>query len=325
MSLFISPLVGLSNQYLGTRPSLVIGSFLVFLSMLGASFATQVWQLFLSQGVCFGFGLGFLYLTSSPILGQWFSKKRSLSLGIASSGAGFGGLAYNLGAGAGVESLGVPWTYRTLAFTTLVVNLVCSLLLKDRNSIVKPTQRAFSIRELGHISILLLIAWGTFTELGYIVLLYSLPNYAQSIGLSAQQGSIVGAVLNLGLAFGRPLVGWLSDTFGRIDIATSKHSANTISKGKGLTNDTVMTALCGVFVLAIWVPAQSYAVLIIFALLSGAVCGTFWGTAVSVTAEVVGVKRLPASFTMVVFPLVLPTVFAEPIALRRCLAVVRCA
>jgi predicted MFS family arabinose efflux permease len=77
-----------------------------------------------------------------------------------------------------------------------------------------------------------------------------------------------------------------------------------------------MTALCGVFVLAIWVPAQSYAVLIIFALLSGAVCGTFWGTAVSVTAEIVGVKRLPASFTMVVFPLVLPTVFAEPIALR---------
>jgi MFS family permease len=235
MSLFISPVVGLSNQYLGSRLSLVIGSFLVFLSMLGASFATQIWQLFLSQGVCFGFGLGFLYLTSSPILGQWFSKNRSLSLGIASSGAGFGGLAYNLGAGAGVESLGVPWTYRTLALTTLVVNLICSLLLKDRNSIVKPTQRAFNIRELGHISILLLIAWGTFTELGYIVLLYSLPNYAQSIGLSAQQGSIVGAVLNLGLAFGRPLVGWLSDTFGRIDVATSMHPVSSTYGGILLT------------------------------------------------------------------------------------------
>lgn len=34
--------------------------------------------------------------------------------------------------------------------------------------------------------------------LGYIVLLFSLPNYARSIGLSAHQGSVIGAVLNLG-------------------------------------------------------------------------------------------------------------------------------
>ena len=67
--------------------------------MLGASFATEIWQLFLSQGVCFGWGLGFLYITASPALGQWFSTKRSLAVGIASSGAGFGGLAYNLAAG----------------------------------------------------------------------------------------------------------------------------------------------------------------------------------------------------------------------------------
>jgi MFS family permease len=266
--------------------------------MLGASFASQVWHLFISQGVCFGFGLGFLHITAAPILGQWFLKKRSLAVGIASSGAGFGGLAYNLVAGAGIELLGVQWTYRLLALCTLIINLVCSILLRDRNSIVKPQQRAFNLREFSDISVVLLIAWGTFTELGYIVLLYSLPNYAQSIGLTAHQGSVVGAVLNLGLALGRPVVGFLSDTFGRIDVATA------------------MTGLCGIFCLAIWVPAQSYAVLLLFALLSGTVTGTFWGTVVPVTAEVVGLQRLPAAFGMICLPLVFPTVFAEPIALQ---------
>lgn len=43
-----------------------------------------------------------------------------------------------------------------------------------------------------------MLGWGFFSMLGYIVLLFSLPNYARSIGLSAQQGSVIGALLNLG-------------------------------------------------------------------------------------------------------------------------------
>ena len=203
-----------------------------------------------------------------------------------------------------------------MALTTGVVNLICSILLKDRNRIVKPQFRAFSLREFGHISVLLVIFWGWFTELGYIVLLYSLPNYARSIGLSASQGSIVGAVLNVGLAFGRPIVGFLSDSFGRIDVATSMPVHKQILCKLWLTKKIVMTGLCGILCLALWVPAKNYAVLLVFALLSGSATGTFWGTVVPVTAEVVGLQRLPSAFAMIVLPLMIPTIFAEPIALQ---------
>lgn len=297
-SLLVAPFVSWSNEKLGTRISLLIGTALVSVSMLTSSYATQVWQLFLSQGACFGYGMGFLYITASAVLPQWFTKRRSLAVGIASSGAGFGGLAYNLGAGAGLESIGWRWTYIVLAISTVVVNLACALLLKDRNQIIRPKQRLFDVRELWHISTFLIISWGWLTELGYIVLLYSLPNYATSIGLTARQGSIVGAVLNLGLAFGRPIVGYCSDRVGRINVATA------------------MTALCGIFCLAIWVPANSYAVLLVFALFSGTVTGTFWGTVIPVTAEVVGIQRLPVVFGMICMPLCLPTTFAESIALQ---------
>jgi MFS family permease len=136
------------------------------------------------------------------------------------------------------------------------------------------------------------------TELGFIVLLYSLPNYAAAIGLTAKQGAVAGAMLNLGLGFGRPLVGYMSDRFGRINMAT------------------FTTALCGVLCLAIWVPANSYGVLLVFAFSAGTVMGTFWGTVVPVTAEVTSLQRLPSTFGMICLPLVLPTTFAEAMALE---------
>lgn len=297
-ALLVSPIVSMSNRKVGTRPTLLIGTILVFVSLLGASFATEIWHLFLSQGLCFGYGMGFLYITATAILPKWFSSRRSLVLGIASSGAGIGGLAYNLGAGAGVQTIGLPWTYRILAFCSLAVNLISSILLKDRKTINREKEKAFDFRDYGRVQVLLVVTWGFLTELGYIVLLYSLPNYATSVGLSASQGSVIGAMLNLGLGIGRPLIGYYSDVLGRINMAS------------------IMTAICGIFCLAIWVPAETFPVLVVFALLSGSVMGTFWTCFAPVTAEVVGMQRMPSTLSMICFSLVLPTTFAEPIALQ---------
>lgn len=152
--------------------------------------------------------------------------------------------------------------------------------------------------------------------LGYIVLLFSLPNYANSIGLTAHQGSIVGAILNLGQGLGRPPVGYFSDSFGRINMAA------------------FMTFLSGLFSLVIWVNAKSFGasrivlplplnsanqqrqVLIFYALIGGTVAGTFWPTAGPVTAEVTGLSQLPAALSITWVNLVLPTTFSEPIALE---------
>lgn len=101
-----------------------------------------------------------IYITASAILPQWFSTRRSLAVGIAASGAGIGGLFYNLLAGYLVQSMGVPWTYRVMAILTFLINGICSILLKDRNRFVKPVQGTFSYRELGHAEVLLLISWG---------------------------------------------------------------------------------------------------------------------------------------------------------------------
>ena len=72
------------------------------------------------------------------------------------------------------------------------------MLIRDRNKEVGAIQIAFDYRLFRRIEFLLLQGWGFFSLLGYIVVLFSLPNYARSVGLTAQQGSVIGAILNLG-------------------------------------------------------------------------------------------------------------------------------
>lgn len=297
-ALLSTSLVSASIRRFGTNWTMAAGTALVSLSLLAASFAVRIWQLFLSQGVCFGIGMGFLYIPATNALPQWFSSRRSLAVGLSTSGAGIGGLVYNLIAGAGTRTLGLSWTYRVLAFCALVVNGLCAIFIRDRNKSVKPKQKTLDYHEFARVEVVLLIVWGFMAELGYIVLLYSLPHFATSIGLTQQQGSVIGAIFNLGLGLGRPFVGYFSDRFGRINVAG------------------IMTASCGVFCLSIWVPARSYGVLLLFAILAGLGAGNFWGTCSAVTAEVVGLQRLPTAFGVICLSLAVPTTFAEPIGLE---------
>ncbi|TVY32732.1 putative transporter [Lachnellula occidentalis] len=186
-SLIVSPLVTLTTRLYTLKTTLLIGLLLETAALLAASFATHVWQLFLSQGLCFGWGMGFLFVGSAGIVPQWFSSRRSLATGITSAGAGFGGLAYNLGTSALISKLGLSWTLRVLALCQFVVNALCIVAVRDRNKTVKPNQLAFDYPLFGKAHFLFLLGWGFFSELGYVVLLFSLPNYALSVGLSASK------------------------------------------------------------------------------------------------------------------------------------------
>ncbi|KAL6717983.1 hypothetical protein ACLMJK_004068 [Lecanora helva] len=297
-ALMISPLATYITRVYGTRTTLLLGVSLETLALIGASFTHQVWQLFLSQGLCFGFGMGLLFVGSVGIVPQWFTKKRSLANGISTAGSGLGGMMYSLATNAMIESLGVEWAFRILGILACGVNVVCALLIRDRNKAVGAVQLAFDYTLFKRPEFWLLLGWGFFSMMGYITLLFSLPNYAVSIGLSSHQGSIIGALLNLGQGLGRPLVGIFSDQAGRINLA-------------GLC-----TFIGGLFCFVIWIFAKSFGVLIFFAVVVGTVAGTFWTTIAPVSAEVVGLKELPSALSIVWIFLVIPTTFSEPVALE---------
>lgn len=134
--------------------------------------------------------------------------------------------------------------------------------------------------------------------LAYVVLLFSLANYARSTGLTPHQASTISALLNLGQGLGRPPIGYFSDAIGRINMAT------------------LMTFISGLFALIIWTNAHSFGVLIFYAIIGGTVAGTFWTTIAPVSAEIVGLRNVPSALSICWLVLVLPCTFSEPIALE---------
>jgi predicted MFS family arabinose efflux permease len=106
--------------------------------------------------------------------------------------------------------------------------------------------------------VLLLLAWTFTSMLGYIALLFSLSDNATAIGLSRQQATNVIGSLNIGTAVGRPIIGIVRDKSSRLDVAG------------------ILTFVCGLLCFVFWIPTQSFALLVVFALLAGAVLGVFW-------------------------------------------------
>ncbi|KAF3917111.1 hypothetical protein ABW20_dc0105492 [Dactylellina cionopaga] len=297
MGMVISPVANLLTRRFSSRVALLIGCAIQAGSLIAASFAYRIWHLYLAQGLLFGVGMGMIFVASVGILPQWFNKRRSVANGISAAGSGIGGLAFSLGTNAMLQRLGLAWTFRITAIVAFIVNTTCSLLVRDRNKQINPEIKMFDLKILKRLEFWYIIGWGAFSMLGYVVILYSLPNYGVSVGLSQKQGSIMGAMLNLGMAIGRPLVGLYSDSLGRINIAGS------------------LTFVCALTVFIIWINATTFGVLIFFALINGAICGTFWTTVPPVTAEVVPLKQLPSALNLLWLFMIAPLTFSEPIGL----------
>lgn len=293
----ISPVATAATQRYGIRKTMFVGVILETVSLLCASLATEVWHMFLTQGVLFGSGLGMLFIPVASVVPQWFTTKRSLASGVSLSGAGLGGLTYSLATEALISNLGLAWAYRVLGILAFTVNTSCVLLIRDRSKPTKSGKAAMDLELFKNGGFALLVGFSCFTIFGYFILIFSLADYGQSIGLTPSEASLVSGIFNLGQAVGRPLVGYFSDSVGRVNIAG------------------VATFLAGVICLAVWVNAKSYGVLVFFAVSEGLVAGNFWATIAPLVAEVAGLGRVPAGMNLVWLSIIVPATFSEPIAL----------
>ena len=133
--------------------------------------------------------------------------------------------------------------------------------------------------------------------MGYFIALYSLASYAtDGLGLSQMQGAGLQSILAAGQMIGRPLCGQALDLCGRLNMAIT------------------LSVVSGISCFAIWLPAQSFAVLVVFALIQGMVGGVVWSTVTPVATSTVGVKELGSALNVFWLSVALPALFAQPMA-----------
>lgn len=76
------------------RTTHILGGVLLALSAIACSFATNIVQIFIFYSVTAGIGGSLCYISSVLTLSQYFKHRRSVAIGVASSGIGFGSFVF---------------------------------------------------------------------------------------------------------------------------------------------------------------------------------------------------------------------------------------
>jgi MFS family permease len=200
------------------RSMLIIGNFLVVFGIMMLSLCTTYWQVFLAQGVCMGLGAGLLYIPSLALVGIYFSRKRSLAMGIVTSGIAVGGVAYIITFDRLTKSSGFPWALRVMGFIALGISLASFPALLSGTSILKVPRKArklFDASAWRDPLFLVFTASSFCCFLGYITPYFFIPTYAQdALGLSQTLALYILVMSIAGSFLGRLLSGYLAHYLG---------------------------------------------------------------------------------------------------------------
>ncbi len=210
----------------------IIGGVLVSVGFFLSAWTTTLAWVFFWFGAIGGIGNGFGYATPIPVMAKWFPDKRGLAVGLAVAGYGGGSAIFGPLAGNWlIPTYGWRVTFQVLGVIFLVMTLVGSFLLKNPPVGYKPagwtpapaakaaaTTYDFSPSEALRTPAMYLMwtAYALGTSAGLMVISQLVP-FARSVGLAAlgTTAIFIGAVGN---ASGRIFSGWMSDTFGRLNV-----------------------------------------------------------------------------------------------------------
>ncbi|CAL9733301.1 hypothetical protein MOSE0_A02718 [Monosporozyma servazzii] len=250
-------------RIIGIKQTMLFGTALMLAGFLWASFATHLWELYVSQGVLIGISIAFVVNPPITCIPGWFEKKRAAANGIIYSGTGLGGLVYGLSCNKMLQDNGnSAMCYRMLAIACTCSCLISICLIKERiptkpigfkskTAILQEFNKFFNMNIIKNPTVLLIAMWYNLATFAYCLMTITLSSYAVARGMSQHQGSILTSVLNAGQVIGRPSMGILGDRFGRVNV----------------TN--VLTSLLCIYVFSFWIPAHTFIQMVIFSIMMG--------------------------------------------------------
>ncbi|GAA5912499.1 hypothetical protein JCM8208_006618 [Rhodotorula glutinis] len=237
-------------------------------SMLLSSWATELWQLIVLQGVLCGISNTLIYSPVFVYLTDWWSARRGMALGVVFAGGGLGGFIFPWLINVVLETKGFPWLCRIWALMTAVVFSVSIVFIKPRVPIGRPAGGRAPWFPVGgwkfakNPLFLLSMLCAGFGGLAYLPVANYLAVYAHSFSSSTTTVNLVVGLFNLAASVGCFIAGALCDR--------SYALANALSGG-----------LCALVSLTAWGLADTLGKVYLFAVLFGLVGqqSATWGAA----------------------------------------------
>lgn len=227
----------------------------------------------------------------------WFNKNRGAAFGILFTGSSLGGIIFPIMVSRLIGEVGFPWAMRTCGFLILALLVITNLTVR---TFVPPTPQPVTVAQLvkplKEADFLFVFASLLFYAYGFFIPVNYLPTQALSVGMSASLTQYLVAIFNTGSLFGRLIAGFVADKIGKY---------NTF---------ILASYISGIWVLALWIPAQTEAGITAFAILMGAFSGVFIALITPLLLAISPLSELGFRSGMVQFGIAIAGLTGNPIA-----------
>jgi MFS family permease len=283
-----------ADEY-GNNKMVVLGGIFVSVGFFLASYSTELWHLYLTQGFIAGIGYSLAFISGVSVVGQWFTTNRGLAVGIAVAGSGLGQFALSLVTGILLEKYNWRSTLRILALIDIVGLVGCALAIKRFIPCAKRQSTESGMIFFQDPNFVQLYTSAVISTMGLFMPYTHLPKYALLHGVSTGGAILILSIMGIASAVGRVAIGYAADVYGKL----------------------VMLAVCmgvgGVSTLA-WMGCTVFSTMMVY----GVVYGFFAGGVISlfptVVAELYGIKRLATVIGILYTGTAFGNLLAAPIA-----------
>ena len=292
--LFVGPIAGPLYDAGYLKQLLWAGLFLILFGLFMASLCTTYWQLIVAQGVCVGIGCGLTFLPSTASLSQYFCRRRSLAIGLASTGSPIAGMVIPIILGKLIPKIGLPWATRVVAFVLMALSIIPLSTMRIRIPQSSQKRSLIDKRALRDVPFLL-CSLGTATS---FLTLYIAYFYIQLFAIEFDIASLgfsnyFVTILSAGSIVGRVSLNYAADKVGPLNMLA------------------LVTFISGILSLA-WLGIRGIGELAAFALLYGCFSGGLMSISLSVVASLtpdlsllgtrMGMASVALSFAMLCGP-----------------------
>lgn len=289
------------SRYFSISSIMVTGAVLMSLGLIIASFAHEVWQLSLTQGVLFGIGGSMAYLPPIVHAPPYFNTNRSIAMGLLFSGTGAGGLALAPLTRYLLSKFGWRWALRICGMISLTSLFPISFLVHPHPAYSDPSSKGFNnvprlnFKLMRSTKFVLHMMGALLQSAGYLVPGYFMSSYGQTLAFTYGQGAIFIGVNNAVNALSKIIIGYFADRFGRLNMLV------------------VCCLLSCITVLALWtIPHRS--TFLSFVIFYGIVSGPIISLLPTCMVELFGVQNYQATSWFLYFSRGVGTFLGSPIA-----------
>ncbi|KAI9066472.1 MFS general substrate transporter [Trametes sanguinea] len=294
-SIFVNPMI---RRFDNVKLISMAGAFIMSLGIFTASFCTQLWQLYLTQGLLYGIGSSMYYFPIMSLTPAYFDRNRGAAMGIVLAGSGVGGLVLSPVFHVLLTRIGIRWALRILGIWNFALGIPISSVLTKKHGAAANAAGSTRVS-------MALIKRGTFIlqslgallqAAGNMVPVYFLTTYSVSVlSYSSSTGSLLLAVNTAVNSVARIGMGILADRVGR-------------------QNTMVLSVLfSGVAVFALWYDSDR-ARFLGFVVLYGILAGGYNALLPTTITEVYGVQNYSSVNAFIYFIRGLGALFGAPIA-----------